>query len=55
MTDRDDLDGCDIVGPESRDNPTEDRDVAWLVLVASRIDRDTLRRIREVRGFLGGP
>ena len=46
----DDLDGCGVLlDGESRRNPTDDRDVAWLVLFASRLDRDDLRRVREFR------
>ena len=52
----DDLDGCGLLlDGESRRNPTDDRDVAWLVLFASRLDRDALDRVRQLRGFLDGP
>ena len=46
----DELDGCGLLlDGESRRNPTDDRDVPWLVLFASRLDRDDLRRVREMR------
>jgi hypothetical protein len=53
VTERDDLDGCDIVGPESRADPLDDRDVPWLVLFAARLRRGDARRIREFREAFG--
>ena len=56
MPDPDLLDGCGLLlDGESRRNPTDDRDVAWLVLFASLFDRDTIRRIRELREATDGP
>jgi hypothetical protein len=50
VTDRDDLDGCQVLlDGESRVDPTDDRDVPWLVLFASRLDRDAIRRVRTFR------
>ena len=50
----DDLDGCRVLlDGESRRNPTDDRDVPWLVLFASLFDRDTVARVRELREATG--
>ena len=49
----DDLDGCGLLlDGESRRNPTDDRDVPWIVLFASLFDRDTIGRVRELREAL---
>jgi hypothetical protein len=56
MTERDDLDGCWVLlDGESRRNPTDDRDVPWLVLFASLLDRDAIRRVRDLREAINGP
>jgi len=53
MPDDDMLDGCGVLlEGEARRNPTDDRDVPWLVLFASRLDRDAVRRVRELREAL---
>jgi len=50
------LDGCGLLlDGESRRNPTDDRDVPWLVLFASRLDRSSLRLVREMREATDGP
>lgn len=54
MPDDDFLDGCDMRDAGAHFEPVEDRDLVWLVLFASRLDRDSIRRIREYRAAHGG-
>jgi hypothetical protein len=44
----DEFDGCDLVLSGDWE-PVEDRDIALLVLFASRLDGDAIRRLREYR------
>jgi hypothetical protein len=44
----DELDGCDIVGPEATAHPLADADVPWLVLFAD-VDPDDRHALRTRR------